>query len=381
MKESRAQMKESRVDTLIIGGGIIGLSCALEELRRNKSVCLIDRSSIGKNNASWAAAGTMVVRDVKKFFSPLRRMYVQSVQMMPEWLDFISKNSQIEIPFIKGGCYYVYDFGRPEGESEYKILFSQVNRELASDYTEMTRPPFLENYLPDTCKTVYFPNEYYLDNRALLKAIIKTCDNLGLSTREEQIEGVEDQGERIKITLRNENIYAQHCVITAGAWCGELLKYFNYALDIIPVKGQMVTIPKFYDSPAMVFFHRDLYMVPRQNQLLLGSTQERRVWEEGFNDFGEQYLRNTLHKYMANVKFEAIQKWAGIRSIIKDRYPVMGFINENKSVIISTAHYKVGFAVAPLCATCMSQLIANEEPAFDLSAFNPQREKALYPTS
>lgn len=373
-------MKESYVDTLIIGGGIIGLSCALEELRRDKSVCLVDRSTIGKNNASWAAAGTMVVRDVRKFFSPLREMYVKSVKMMPEWLNFIHKHSQISIPFINGGCYYVYDFGMADGESEYKILNSQMSREMARNYTEMNRPPFLQDHLPSTCKTVYFPNEYYLDNRALLKAIVKTCDNLGIQSREEEIEDIDDQGERIKIILRNEHIYARHCVITAGAWCGEILKYFNYALDIIPVKGQMVTIPKFYDSPAMVFFHRELYMVPRKNQILLGSTQERWVWEEGFNDFGEEYLRNTLHKYLANVKFEAIQQWAGIRSIIKDRFPVMGFINENKSVIISTAHYKVGFAVAPLCAQCISQLIANEEPGFDLSSFDPQREKALYQT-
>ncbi|WP_372369074.1 NAD(P)/FAD-dependent oxidoreductase [Candidatus Uabimicrobium sp. HlEnr_7] len=371
-------MKKTYVDTFIIGGGIIGLSCALEELSRKKTVCLLDQNKIGKNNASWAAAGTMVVRDVKKFYSPLRRLYVDSVKMMPQWLKFMEQNSGISIPFTKGGCYYIFDFSQPEGEKEHKILFSQINREMARDYVEMERPPFLEEFLPKNCKTVYFPNEYYVDNRALLKAIVKTCTSLGLKTREESIQNIEDDNGEVQIFLENEVIYAKHCIITAGAWCSDILKYFNYKIDLIPVKGQMVTIPKFHSSKAMTFFHRDVYTVPRGDFLLVGSTQEKGVWEEDFNDFGYEYLRSTLHKYMPSVKFEVIERWAGVRSIIKDRYPVMGFINTNKSVIVSTAHYKVGFAVAPLCAKCISQLIAEEDLTFNLDTFDPLREKVLH---
>ncbi|MGB7023405.1 MAG: FAD-dependent oxidoreductase, partial [Candidatus Acidiferrales bacterium] len=47
-----------RYHTVVVGGGIIGVSLAFELRRRGQSVLVLDRQEPGRE-ASWAAAGTI----------------------------------------------------------------------------------------------------------------------------------------------------------------------------------------------------------------------------------------------------------------------------------------------------------------------------------
>jgi glycine oxidase len=182
-----------------------------------------------------------------------------------------------------------------------------------------------------------------------------------------------------KTTLRFPEgvVETKNILLASGAWTGEFLKSLGLAAPLIPVKGQMFRIRKFYPEKCMVHFNEDIYLVPRGDSLIVGATTEPKTWNPGFDSIGSEYLTRHLMDFLPEVNREPLESWAGFRPRTRDRLPWMGWLDSERGWAICAGHYKCGISMAPLAAECMIDLIKGERTPIPLEPFNPWRRQGL----
>ncbi len=370
---------DNEFDLAIAGAGIMGLSSALEAARAGMSVLVFD-PGLASNNASWAAAGILVTRDAQVFLSPFREFYVRSIHLYPDWLSDISQLSGETVALHRHGDYQVYNLDTPVGQEQYRTKVKQLEREHARDYSiSDTLPTFLKSHCPlKNVKTLHFPSEAYVQNRDLLSALEKACRKSGVTfLAGTPTDAWQYQAEKTSLQFPEGQVKTKKILLTSGAWTGEFLKSIGISAPMIPVKGQMFRLKKFYAENCMVHFNEDIYLVPRGDSLIVGATTEPKTWSPGFDAIGQEYFTRHLNELLPEVNREPIETWAGFRPRTRDRLPWMGWIDSDRGWAICAGHYKCGISMAPLAAKCMVSLLNGDRTPVPLDPFQPWRRQGL----
>lgn len=380
-------MMALRYDLAVVGAGIMGLATALKESRRGRKVAILSPAGSGGAGpalmggaASWAAAGILVTRDARVFHSPYREFYVRSIHAYPEWLRELAVLSGRTVPLHRHGDYLVFDRESPGAEEQLEAKRRQWDREHARNYIESdSLPGFLAGHSPlRKVRVFHFPDEAYVQNRDLLDALREACRRRGVVF----VDGApvtpwSHRGGMTELKMAQDTLQAEQVLIAAGAWTAPLLESLGFAAPLIPVKGQMMRIPKFHDRESLVHFGEDLYLVPRGDSLVVGATTEAGTWEGSFDRHGEAYLNDHLKRFLPSIAAGPVETWAGLRPRTKDRLPWMGWLDASKGWALCAGHYKCGISMAPLAAECISSLLNGEKPPVDLGPFDPWRKKGL----
>lgn len=368
-----------RVDVAIAGAGIMGLSIALEEARRGKNVAILSPPE-QPGAASRAAAGILVTRDAQVFHSAFREFYVRSIQAYPAWLDRIASLGGGAVPLHRHGDTVIFDLERAEARDQYDAKRRQWDREHARNYTESdVLPDFLASHSRlDKVKVFRFPGEAYVQNRDLVDALRKACETQGVVFLDAVNPSSWDHGaDGTSMVTGGETVLARQLVVAAGAWSAALLESLGAKAPIIPVRGQLMRIPKFHPDPGMVHYGEDLYLVPRGDTLIVGATTEPGSWDEGFDAAGAEFLETHLRRFVPDIATGSVESWAGLRPRTVDRLPWMGWLDPGRGWALCAGHYKCGISMAPLAAESISSLLNGEKPPVDLGPFDPWRKRGL----
>ncbi len=369
-------------DLAVLGGGIMGLSVAFEEAARGKRVAVLDPHGFG-GKASGAAAGILNMRAGVLGGSPFREFHLRSVPMYPEWLARVEAESGIKVPYTRGGDYQIF-LGDPAKDAETRRILDeredQLHRERAARFTRLAEwPGFLKPFgAPGPVRLYHFPDEAYVNNRALLEALVAALGRreAGLfpgvrATRLARSEGlnvIEGEG----FSLR-----ARQILIAAGAWCNEPLGLLGLSMPLAPAKGQLAMLPNFHGAATMLHGGERFYLIPRGDKLIAGATTENGVWEEGFDEKGERHLGSELGRFFPGVKPGWIETWSGLRPRSRDRLPLLGWVDKGAGIALATGLYKSGVSLAPLASKSLSALLNGEKPPVDLRPFDPWRPAGL----
>lgn len=357
----------------------MGLACAWGAARRGLSVLVFDPAGT-RAQASWAAAGILVIRDARAFQSPFREFYVRSIRHYPEWLESLRAASGSDIAVVRGGDWMVFDLDDPRAAKRLAEKERQFLREKATEFSVTDRlPPVLEGRTPiSRVRAFHFPGEAYVQNRDLLAALREAALRAGVSFRTEPAPGPwKREAGTTLLPFPSGEVRARKTLIAAGAWTGSILEGLGIRATFLPVKGQLIRIPRFHAEPCMLHLNDELYLVPRGDTLVCGATSEPGVWNEGFDAVGEDWIGKRLSRWLPAVEAGAVERWTGIRPRTRDRLPWMGWLDAASGWAVCAGHYKSGISMAPLAARCMVALLLGEKPPVDLSPFDPWRKRGL----
>ncbi len=344
-------------DIIIIGGGIIGLSLAIELRKRGAGVLVVERGEPGREASS--AAGGMLVDGGFETPVGLRPLASASARMYPEFAHEVEFESGVRVDLREHGA--IVFAGEPAHDSSTGQLLSHTDiKELEPELAPQPQPAL---YL----------KERWLDPRALAEAAWKTAKRRGVdfsSGDPATIVNIAD-GRALGVTTAKTSFHGSKIINCAGAWSGQI---GPHTFPTRPVKGQMLCLAMPKRDLIKHVVRSDVYLIPRSDgRLLVGATVE----EAGFDKRTDPAtLQSQLRKATALVpklaEAKILEDWAGLRPGTPDNLPILG-ATATPGYYVATGHFRDGILLAPITARVMADLVEGRDPGYDLSPFSPSR--------
>jgi glycine oxidase len=342
-------------DAIVVGGGIIGLSLALELRKNGLSVLIVERGEPGRE-ASHAAAGMLAYCD-PHIPEPLRPLVRESARIYPEFVHEIEDESGMRADLRDAGTIALLADGTPPGGA----------RELSEEDLMRLEPSV-------SADRAQLWEEKSVDPRALSAAALKAAKHRGVDIASgSPVLEIEIQDGHAAGVRTSKTSYAAGLVVnSAGAWSGALPPF---QFPTRPVKGQMLSVVSGQRNLLRhVVRAPKVYLVPRSDgRILIGATVE----DAGFDKRTNPETIQKLHQEAANIVPELgeariLEDWAGLRPGTPDDLPVLGEMPA-RGYFAATGHFRDGILLAPVTAKVMGGTITGAGCGLDLAAFSPAR--------
>ncbi|QDU88592.1 Hydrogen cyanide synthase subunit HcnC precursor [Pirellulimonas nuda] len=360
----------SRPDVLVVGGGIIGLSIALELADRGAKVKLIDRGEPGRE-ASWAGAGILPPGSGYSGHPALEAMAARSNVLHPRLSGRLREETGIDDGYVRCGAIYMTTSEPSDGESETLMRWRARGA-----VVEPATPSHLSGLaVPPQRAAHWVPAEASVRNPRRLKALVRLCELAGVSVEA----GVEARSLRLKgsrvasvVVDRGELCCGAVC-LAAGCWSGPLAERLGMRAPVRPIKGQIALLRGPVGLLPHVVHDGDFYLTPRADgRVVVGSTVE----DVGFDKTTEADAISALvghaHRLAPALRQTELEScWAGLRPASCDGLPILGRIAGYENAYIGGGHFRAGLHLAPstaelVCGTIEGKTL--EPPFVDLAA-------------
>jgi glycine/D-amino acid oxidase-like deaminating enzyme len=410
----------AKTDVVIIGGGIIGTSAALELAERGISTVLCEKGTIAAEQSSrnWGWVRKMG-RDPREL--PL---IIESLRL---W-DGLNERTDTESGFRKSGILYTC-------EDEAEIARQETWLEYARPYqldTRMLSAAETANLLPGMrTKLVgglYTASDGRAEPQKAAPAIARAAQTKGAVVIENcAVRGIERSGGRISgVITERGRIDCSGVVLAGGAWsnlfCGNLgidlpqLKVMNSVLRTEPLTG----LPETNTWSAKYAFRKrldggytvadgdanDVEIVPNAFRYFtkfapalrsqwkalrihlsgqfLNEWNTPRQWKlDSVTPFEklrildpvpnrratEGALKNLIAAHPGFAGAKVAQHWAGMIDVTPDAVPVISPVDALSGFIIATGFSGHGFGIGPAAGKLAADLVSNARPVVDPTPF------------
>ena len=364
-------------NVLIIGGGIIGLSLARQLHKKGfKKITILERGATGRES-SHAAAGMLAVQaetdQPDKFFEFCN----ESNKLYPRFSEELFEETGVDIELDKEGTLYLA-FNKADENELRKRYEWQKKKGLAVEKLSAIETHKLEPFVsPDVLGSLYFPNDWQVENRKLLHALEKYAELNKIEIRENcEIKNLLIENGKVSgAETESENFYAENVVLATGAWTS-LIKAGDFTLPkVVPIRGQIIVFHTAKRLFGKVIYSPRGYLVPRADgRILVGATVEDAGFDKTVSTAATEILRENAEEIAPNlVNLKIHDRWVGLRPFAADGLPVLGEITGIENLFIATAHYRNGILLAPLTAKILADKIADGQHSEYFEYFSPHR--------
>ncbi|BDI19811.1 hypothetical protein ANSO36C_56130 [Nostoc cf. commune SO-36] len=369
-------------ETVIIGGGVIGLAIAIELQLRGAHVTVLCRDF--QAAATHAAAG-MLAPDAENISNQaMRSLCWRSRALYPDWTRKLEELTGLNTGYRACGILApVFEEVRGQGaggRGKLSLSASQfspaywLNKEAIHQYQPGLGAEVVGGW--------WYPEDAQVDNKALAHVLRTAAESVGVELKDGiTVEAfLQQQGQVVGVQTNAGTIRAAHYVLASGAWSNELLP-----IPVLPRKGQMlsVQIPEFVPELPLkrVLFGENIYIVPRCDRLVFGATSEDVGFIPGNTPEGIQKLLQAAIRLYPQLKHYPIQEfWWGFRPTTPDELPILG-TSHCQNLTFATGHYRNGILLAPVTAALIADLILEQKSDPLLADFHYSRFQSQPSTS
>jgi D-amino-acid dehydrogenase len=413
-------MSESVV---IVGGGVIGLSCAHYLRDMGYAVTVIDRNTIGGGcshaNCGYIAPSHvlpltepgmvgMAIRSMFKRDSPFKVKPRLSLSLMRFMLGFARRCNhrdmlaggralqplleasmasykelvqypQIQCEWNPNGMLYV--FGSNRALDHFGQIDALITREFgtaaapidASGLTQME--PALRDGLA---------GGYFYDCDATLRA-----DRLNSSWRawlEErgvtfiercQMSELIREGDRLRaIHTSSGELAADQFVFAIGARSADIAAQLRCRIPVQPGKGYSITMDRPDPCPthSMLFPESRVGVTPYQGAYRLGSMMEFVGFDESIAPHRISLLRLGVEPYLKAPHMpHEHEQWFGFRPMTPDTLPIIGPVPRCPNGYLATGHNMIGLTLAPVTGRLIAEMISGSQTVVDPTPYSVDR--------
>jgi glycine oxidase len=363
-------------DVLIIGGGIIGCSIALELARARVRVLLLERDRVGCE-ASGEAAGYLAPQAEGVTPGPFLDLCLKSRGMFGPLQETLREETGIDIEYLRSGALYLL-FTEEDEASGRRLFEEQKGHGLAIERWDRDQVLEAEPHVTPAIRgALYFPDDHQVQNARMVRALVLAGTRRGAQYMEgSPVTGVVRQGDRV-IGVRSlaDTYHAGKVVIAAGAWSGTLGEIVRREIPIRPARGQLLSLQTRGEVLRHVLFGRDAYLVPRANgEVAVGSTVEFVGFEKHVTAAGVEGLLAAARRLIPALGSRALLRaWAGFRPWTPDELPYLGAVPGSPGLYIASGHFRKGILLAPVTGHLMAELLRDQAPSLSLSPFRLDR--------
>jgi D-amino-acid dehydrogenase len=416
-------MDDSRSDVLILGGGVVGLSCALFLLKAGVGVRVLEQGTPGCGSShgncgtitpshapSLAMPGTFGValrsmfrNDAPLYLNPRfdgpRLRWLLGFARHCNWSDFrrataaraailqrsrqalaeLIRAEDIDCEFAEGGELYVYRGAklRAADERHHAATLDRLGIEvqrLRGDELEAMEPALK----PGVAGGLFHPGDARLRPDRYVAGLARRVRELGGAIAAgAKIDRLDTGGDRLAHVRTTHGVFrADRVVMALGAWSPLLGRQLGLRLPMQPGKGYSLTYTRPARAPrhALVLREPQVCVTTWASGYRLGSTMEFSGYAEGLNRIRLDALRRGaaggLHEPEGP---ELLEEWWGWRPMSMDEVPIIGPSTRWSNLHLATAHGMLGVSMSAATGELVAAQIAGGPPAIDPQPYAPAR--------
>ncbi len=361
-----------KFDVIIIGAGIAGLSAAYE-ISKSKNILVVEQ----EDHPGYHATGRSAAVYAAAYGSENTALYALVRSSWPFFKNPPAGFSEYAL-YGDRGIMFVADHDHTSGlikhYEEMKIRNPDailVNR----DFIKRKFPLLRDSY----CETaIYDPNVYDLDVSALqegyLRAIKKSGGQIITGFQATEIQQIQDQWAVSNGTARYQ---APILVNAAGPWVDHIAQMAGAGkINIKPLRRSAILVDgpegEISDDWTMIVeFEEEFFIKPDAGKLLISPANEDlsppcdAQPEELDIALAAHYAEEVLGLPVKKID----HSWAGLRSFVADRGPVIGFDDKAQGFFWLAGQGGFGVQTAPAAGRLAAALIAQEAVPEDIKSY------------
>ncbi len=405
-------------DVVIVGGGAIGASAALELAGRGARVTLLERGEALAAGCSAGNAGLIspshslplatpaALRDgVRWMLKPDSPFYLRPRPGVLPWLarftaacrteraeramrviralslaslDLHALLAGLGTTFERRGTLSVYEteggFAAGRREAEASGLRAQV---LSIEEARELEPALAASLAGG----VFHPDEAHLDPLRYVQAIGEAAAAAGAEIRTRvDVHALCRRNGAVSVETSEGELRPETLVLAAGVWTAKLARGLGVFVPLEGGKGYHIDLATAPGDPRVPVFMQEARTIatPLDGRLRLSGTLElagldlsvSRVRVEAIGRAAARVLQGQNSR-------RVVETWAGLRPCTPDGLPVIGRPAQLPSLVLATGHAMKGLALAPVTAHLVAELVAGEPSSHDLAPLSPDRFRPL----
>lgn len=410
-----------RFDCVIVGGGVVGLSCARTLSEQGARVLVIDRGryqeAASTGNAGMIvpshivplAAPGVIAKGMKWLMNPESPLYIKP-SANPDfvrWLWAFQKHCteahvQHGIPVLRDSILASLELldawcATPEfetaGLAHTGLLMlhdgekaRKENLELADQAEEagleierldrdgtLALEPALKTQITGS---VYFRQDARVDPEGLVRALEAHVRKAGVTIVDGAVKSIQKKGSHVVGVKTDDAVYeADQLILAAGSWTPQLTKGLGTKLVLQPAKGYSVTIPwtgTGMKIPCLVTDQK-ISITPMPGGIRFSGTLGLQGYDLSVDERRAGPIRRHAELYCGEERVAPIQTWAGLRPASPDGLPLVGGLPGMDNVWVASGHGMLGVTMGPITGHIIADLIGGKTPSFDPAPFRVDR--------
>ena len=356
---------KKKFDIIVLGSGIAGISIA-SELSEYLNVCVLEKERL----ISYHSTGRSLAFYLESYGNEvIRQLTSASKDFFYNRIDATSKNILIK---KRGVIHIANKFQTIKLKNLYETLTkNNENFKILNKSQTMELLPCLNDKYVDS--SVYDSEASDIDVNAVYNIYLKKLTkNNGKVITDIKITEFLHQDHGWKILTNQDEFYAKIIVNAAGAWCDRIATNVGAQnINIVPKKRTVfcfkpTNIKLNNEWPLGVDVEENFYFKIENDTVIASPADETPTVphdaqaEDIDIALGIERIKNsTLFQFNS-----ILNKWAGLRSFVKDKTPVIGFDNQIHNFFWFSGQGGYGIQTAPALSKIASNLILKKNNSY-----------------
>jgi D-amino-acid dehydrogenase len=413
-----------KAETLVIGGGAIGICCAYYLHGLGKNVTVVEKDNIC-SGSSYGNAGLIVpsysmplaapgviFQGLKWMFNPESPFYIKPRfnRELLTWLwqfrgacsennvrkglpilsglssasmelfDDLAALEEFNFGFEKNGIVELFNTqkGFQKGAKdaqrlqEYGIEHKILKKGELVQYTQGMRTVAVGG--------IFFPGDAHLVPDQFVGQLARHLENKGIQLLSSvEVLGFETSGRKVTtVKTTRGDISVEEVVLAGGSWSAEMARELKIKVLMEPAKGYSITYkrPPGFPSVPLAMAEAKVVLTPMSEMVRLAGTLELAGFDLSINKRRLHAILKAVPAYFPDIDTDAlelIEIWRGLRPCSPDGLPYLGRSRRYDNLIISTGHGMKGISLAPITGKIVAQLASGQTPAVDIEALSIER--------